>query len=101
MAEPSTDRPLPVAPAAPQENTDAAAALKKAQEAAVALAAKVAAEPAEEEVDPLDAFMAAEVLPEVKAKEEEERKHAEEERKKLKELLQVRKVYKANTIKSN
>jgi hypothetical protein len=41
------------------------------------------------EVDPLDAFMAAEVLPEVKAKEDEERKRAEEESKNLKELLAV------------
>jgi hypothetical protein len=44
----------------------------------------------EEEVDPLDAFMAAEVLPEVKAREEEERKKAAEERAKLQELLKVR-----------
>eukprot|EP00884_Botryococcus_braunii_P012232 jgi/Botrbrau1/21009/Bobra.0144s0025.1 len=34
----------------------------------------------EDDVDPLDAFMAAEVLPEVQAKQEEERKRIEEER---------------------
>lgn len=49
----------------------------------------------EEEVDPLDAFMAAEVLPEVKAREEEERKKAAEERAKLQELLKGGKIPKA------
>ena len=40
--------------------------------------------------DPLDAFMSAEVLPEVQAKEMEEKKRAEEESKKIKEMLSVR-----------
>ena len=47
-----------------------------------------AAAPAEEDdVDPLDAFMAEEVLPEVRAREAEERARAAEERAKLHELL--------------
>lgn len=41
----------------------------------------------EEDVDPLDAFMSAEVLPEVKAREEGERKAKEAERLKNAELL--------------
>lgn len=48
-----------------------------------------------DEIDPLDAFMAAEVLPEVKAKEEEERKRAEEEKAKLQELMKAGKLPKA------
>lgn len=43
-----------------------------------------------EDVDPLDAFMQAEVLPEVRAKEEQERREAKEEKQKLQELLKVR-----------
>lgn len=38
-------------------------------------------------VDPLDAFMSAEVLPEVKEKEKRERREAEEERKKLEAMV--------------
>uniref|UniRef100_A0A1D1ZYA6 J domain-containing protein n=1 Tax=Auxenochlorella protothecoides TaxID=3075 RepID=A0A1D1ZYA6_AUXPR len=49
----------------------------------------------EDEVDPLDAFMAAEVLPEVAAREAEEKKRAEDERAKLKELLAKGKLPKA------
>lgn len=41
-------------------------------------------------MDPLDAFMAAEVLPEVKQKEQEEAAKKEEERRKLTEQLAVR-----------
>lgn len=40
--------------------------------------------------DPLDAFMSKEVLPEVKEKEEQERKAAEQEKKKMDEMLAVR-----------
>ena len=79
-------------------------ALKRAQEAAAALAANIALsgggtaptelhQPQEKEIieiDPLDAFMAAEVLPEVTAKEKEEQKQAAEEKKQLEELLAVR-----------
>lgn len=43
----------------------------------------------DDEVDPLDAFMAAEVMPEVAAKEEAERVRAAEEKQKLQELLAV------------
>ncbi|GAB4819937.1 hypothetical protein N2152v2_006983 [Parachlorella kessleri] len=46
----------------------------------------------EDDVDPLDAFMAAEVMPEVKAKEEEERRKREEERALLHDLIQKGKV---------
>jgi len=42
--------------------------------------------------DPLDAFMSAEVLPEVQAKEMEEKERAEEESKKMKEMLAVRRA---------
>ncbi|PSC68285.1 Histone deacetylase 14 [Micractinium conductrix] len=48
-----------------------------------------------EEVDPLDAFMAAEVIPEVKAREEEERQRAAEEKAKLLELMKSGKLPKA------
>ena len=82
-----------------ERDTAAPPPLQRAQEAAAALAAKIAAAPAEDDdVDPLDAFMAEEVLPEVKAKEEEERKQAEEESKKLQELLKVRNIYSSYII---
>lgn len=42
------------------------------------------------DVDPLDAFMAAEILPEVKQKEQEEAAKKEEERIKLAKQLAVR-----------
>ena len=47
-------------------------------------------ETAAEEIDPLDAFMEAEILPEVAAKEEEEKRRHEEEHRELQALLQVR-----------
>ena len=49
-------------------------------------AAELAAKDAE---DPLDAFMAHEILPEVKQKEQEEAAHKEEERKALAQQLAV------------
>jgi len=49
-------------------------------------AAELAAKDAE---DPLDAFMAQEILPEVKQKEQEEAAHKEEERKLLAQQLAV------------
>ena len=49
-------------------------------------AAELAAKDAE---DPLDAFMAQEILPEVKQKEQEETARKEEERKKLAQQLAV------------
>lgn len=42
-----------------------------------------------DEVDPLDAFMASEILPEVKQKEQEEAAKKEEERRKLAKQLAV------------
>jgi hypothetical protein len=42
-----------------------------------------------DEVDPLDAFMAAEILPEVKQKEQEEAAKKEEERRQLAKQLAV------------
>lgn len=75
--------------------------LKKAQEAAALLAAKSAtpigptpSQPnkKEEEEDPLDAFMASEVLPEVAARQIEENKKEEEEKAKLKELYATGKI---------
>lgn len=41
------------------------------------------------EIDPLDAFMASEVMPEVQAKEEEEKKKASDERAERLKLLAV------------
>jgi hypothetical protein len=76
--------------------------LKKAQEAAALLAAKSAtaigpspSQPTKEEEDPLDAFMASEVLPEVAARQIEEKKKEEEEKAKLKELYAKGKTPKA------
>jgi len=79
--------------------------LKKAQEAAALLAAKsaTATGPApsqptkeeEEEEDPLDAFMSSEVLPEVAARQIEEKRKEEEEKAKLEELYAKGKTPKA------
>ena len=81
----------------PSSDSHKETALRRAQEAAVALASKVASrqqpkkkQVEEEELDPLDAYLAAEVLPEVKAREEEEKKKEQEEKEAMKELLQVR-----------
>ncbi|KAH7615996.1 hypothetical protein Ndes2526B_g09309 [Nannochloris sp. 'desiccata'] len=85
------------------------AALRRAQEAAATLANKSTGDKEveynsekqleqleqEEEIDPLDAFMASEVLPEVKAKEAEEKRIAQEETKKLKELFTSGRIPKA------
>jgi hypothetical protein len=49
----------------------------------------VQAQQEDDDVDPLDAFMAAEVLPEVKAKEEAEKKRVEEERQRRAQELAV------------
>jgi hypothetical protein len=71
-------------------STSLETAVKKAQEAAAAVqAAKVGTSKqiAERDVDPLDAFMESEIMPEVRQKEEEERRQAEEDRKNLQELL--------------
>lgn len=71
-------------------STSLETAVKKAQEAAAAVqAAKVEMlkQVAQRDVDPLDAFMETEILPEVRQKEEEERRQAEEDRKNLQELL--------------
>jgi uncharacterized spore protein YtfJ len=99
--------PSAAAPVAQQEpETAVQLALRRAQEAAAALANKPKEEllletkveghlEQEEEIDPLDAFMAAEVLPEVKAKEAEEKRMVQEETEKLKELFKSGKVPKA------
>jgi len=84
--------------------SDLQEAVRKAQKAAAVVTAAVTASVAaptkvnaqvEDDIDPLDAFMASAVLPEVKAMEEDERKHAEEERKVLKELLEKGKLPKS------
>eukprot|EP00955_Chlamydomonas_euryale_P038627 351140-Chlamydomonas_euryale.AAC.47 len=66
-----------------------AAVAKEAAEAAAAAAAVMAAAapPEDDDVDPLDAFMANEVMPEVKEKQTEEAKKKEAERMKQAELL--------------
>ena len=61
-----------------------AAAAKKAAAAAATLDPEV---PLDDDVDPLDAFMAAKVAPEVAAKQAEEALKREEERKKLAEMI--------------
>lgn len=105
--EPEQQAPAPAAAATQQPETAVETALRRAQEAAATLANKSngtkeveynkekQVEQEQEEVDSLDAFMAAEILPEVKAKEAEEKRIAQEETKKLKELFKSGRVPKA------